>query len=77
MPLLGPENIQELLALAALRIQCEDCGHQMACDYCRSCDEFYWLHRPDCAMYEIKHFGHRLTIVPYVEAAPAQMAYGA
>jgi hypothetical protein len=36
-------------------------------DYCRTCDEFYWIHQPGCAMYEPKHEGHRLTIVPFVE----------
>lgn len=30
-------------------------------DYCRTCDEFYWL--DDAA----EHDGHRKTIVPFVE----------
>ena len=36
-------------------------------DYCRSCDEFYWLHNLGCPRYEAKHHGHRLTIVPFVQ----------
>jgi hypothetical protein len=47
--------------------RCRECGHSAAQDYCRTCDEFYWIHQPGCAMYTAKHFGHRLQIVPHVE----------
>ena len=67
MPLLDRDQVADLLALAKIHRQCEACGQHTAMDYCRSCDEFYWLHQPGCLMYEEKHFGHRLTIVPFVE----------
>jgi hypothetical protein len=67
MPLLDDAQVEELLELAALHRCCRECGRQTAQDYCRSCDEFYWLHEPGCAMHEDKHHGHRLTIVPFVE----------
>jgi hypothetical protein len=68
MPLLDIAHQRELLDLAAVCSTCRECGQQTAQDYCRTCDEFYWIHRPGCAMYEPAHFGHRLTIVPFVEA---------
>lgn len=55
MPLLDEEQVRELLNHARLK-----CG---AKDYCRTCDEFYWLDDADRA----KHDGHRKTIVPFVE----------
>jgi hypothetical protein len=67
MPLLNDAQVQELLALAAIHRACGECGHRTAHDYCRTCDEFYWIHSPGCRMYEAKHHGHRLTIVPFVE----------
>jgi hypothetical protein len=67
MPLLDDVQVQELLELAALHRNCRECGHHTAQDYCRSCDEFYWIHAPGCAMHEDRHHGHRLTIVPFVE----------
>jgi hypothetical protein len=36
-------------------------------EYCRSCDEFFWIHQPGCAMHEAKHDGHRLYLTPFVE----------
>lgn len=67
MPLLDEKQVQELLAMAAIHRACGWCFHRTAMDYCRSCDEFYWLHARGCRMYETKHFGHRLTVVPYIE----------
>ena len=67
MPFLEAQHVQELLALGRLHRHCEECGQFAAYDYCRSCDEFYWIHQPGCRMYEAKHHGHRLTIVPFVE----------
>jgi hypothetical protein len=67
MPLLDPSYVAEMLVLATLHRDCNECGQHAAQDYCRSCDEFYWVHAPGCCMYEEKHFGHRLTLVPYVE----------
>lgn len=70
MPLLDDYGVRELLQLArdaGLR-SCAFCGHHVAKDYCRSCDEFYGIHAPDCAMTRLTgHGGHRLTIVPFVE----------
>lgn len=66
MPLLTDEMNAELLQLAYLHRECGECGHHTAKDYCRSCDEFYWIHRPGCAMYE-NHDGHRRVLVPFVE----------
>jgi hypothetical protein len=66
MPILEPEHIDHLIALAGLHRTCGECGHKVAMDYCRTCDEFYWIHLPGCRMYEEEHFGHRLTIVPFV-----------
>jgi len=67
VPFLEAQHVQELLALARLHRACGRCGQVAAYDYCRSCDEFYWIHQPGCHMYEEKHGGHRLTIVPFVE----------
>jgi hypothetical protein len=64
---LAAGSAPELLAIAAIHGVCNECGRRTAQDYCRTCDEFYWLHAPGCLMYEDKHFGHRLTIVPFVE----------
>lgn len=76
MPFLDEGKVHNLLTLAAFHRHCGECGHFAAYDYCRSCDEFYWLHRPGCRMYETKHFGHRLTIVPFVEdRGPAGQPY--
>jgi hypothetical protein len=67
MPFLSDTQVEELLALAAIHRACGECGHHTAQDYCRTCDEFYWIHAPGCRMYEAKHHGHRLTIVPFTE----------
>jgi hypothetical protein len=67
MPFLADEQVQDLLHLAAIHRPCGECGQFTAQDYCRSCDEFYWVHAPSCRMYEPKHGGHRLTIFPFVE----------
>jgi hypothetical protein len=67
MPLLSPEQVHELLEMAELHGGCRECGHRTAMEYCRSCDEFFWIHAAGCAMYEPKHHGHRLTLTPYVE----------
>jgi len=67
MPLLDDTGVENLLALATTHRHCNECGQRTAMDYCRSCDEFYWLHARGCAMFEDKHYGHRLTIVPFVE----------
>jgi len=67
MPLLDFTEVQELITLARVHRPCGDCGHHTAYDYCRSCDEFYWIHRAGCVLFEDKHYGHRLTIVPFVE----------
>ena len=66
MPLLNHGQTRELLSAAHLHRDCEECGQRTALDYCRTCDEFYWVHRPGCAMYH-DHQGHRLTLVPFVE----------
>lgn len=64
MPYLMPADIQDLLDLARRGGFC--CNGVR--DYCRTCDEFYWLHAPDCAGWqESEHHGHRLTIIPFVE----------
>jgi len=67
MPFLDDAHVAELLKLATLHRACGECGQFAAYDYCRSCDEFYWVHQPGCRMHEPKHSGHRLTIVPFVE----------
>jgi hypothetical protein len=67
MPLLDDRHVEKLIVLARLHRPCGECGQPTGMDYCRSCDEFYWLHAPGCRMYEVKHHGHRLTIVPFVE----------
>jgi hypothetical protein len=66
MPLLADESVQWLLEAAELHEKCRECGHRTAMDYCRTCDEFYWIHQPPCAMFTDKHYGHRLTIIPFV-----------
>ena len=67
MPFLSDEQVEHQLTLAVIHRHCFECGHHTAQDYCRTCDEFYWIHQPGCAMYAEKHQGHRLTIVPFVE----------
>jgi hypothetical protein len=67
MPYLDDYSISRLLKLAKMRNACGTCGQVAALDYCRTCDEMYWLHAPGCRMHEDKHDGHRLTIVPFVE----------
>jgi hypothetical protein len=67
MRFLSDPEVEHLLALATVHGTCHECGRRTPHDYCRSCDEFYWLHAPGCQMYEDKHHGHRLTIVPFVE----------
>lgn len=67
MPFLEQKQVQEMLANATRFAPCPDCGHINAVDYCRTCDEFYGIHAPDCSRYKHKHSGHRLTIVPFVE----------
>jgi hypothetical protein len=68
MPLLSHDGVRDLLNLAYLHAVCRECGRRTAQDYCRTCDEFYWMnHAPGCMMHEAKHDGHRLTIVPFVE----------
>jgi hypothetical protein len=67
MPLLDAYQIAELLELAQAHRYCEDCGKFTAMDYCRTCDDFYWLHLPGCGKHRNEHYGHRLTVVPSVE----------
>jgi hypothetical protein len=69
MPLLSDQNVQHLLQMArGSGVFCRDCGQRMVTDYCRSCDEMYWLHGAGCVRGDQKeHYGHRLTIVPFVE----------
>jgi hypothetical protein len=67
MPFLDDRQARELLANAWRWRPVCCAGGTTAKDYCRSCDEFYWLHSPGCPHYESKHHGHRLTIVPFVE----------
>jgi hypothetical protein len=67
MPVLDNGYIQQLLSLLPACRLCGECGHKVVQDYCRTCDEFYRIHLPGCRMYEEKHFGHRLTLVPFVE----------
>ena len=66
MPFLDDTQVRDLLSLAVIHRPCEECGQHAAYDYCRSCDTFYWIHQPGCRMFEA-HYGHRLTIVPFVE----------
>lgn len=54
MPLLDHGQVQDLLGRAQL-------SGPHALDYCRTCDEFYFLDDGD------EHEGHRKTIVPFVE----------
>src|SRR5579862_2029356 len=74
MPLLDHQHIEELLLLAKMHRPCGECGQHAAQDYCRSCDEFYWIHAPGCTRYE-PNFGHRLTLVPFVELRDAGQQY--
>jgi hypothetical protein len=68
MPVLDTEGVQRLLGRPTYNCMCGEAK----LDYCRTCDEFYWVHRPDCAstrlgVVDTQHYGHRLTIVPFVE----------
>lgn len=71
MPFLDEFQVGELLSLAcgfsSYGWRMPECDCQVAKDYCRSCDEFYWVHVPGCRYESGRHYGHRLTIVPFVE----------
>jgi hypothetical protein len=71
MPFLDQTQVAELLTLARGFLDfgwhMPGCDCYVAKDYCRSCDEFYWVHIPGCMFEEGRHHGHRLTIVPFVE----------
>ena len=68
MPLLDMTEQRRMLQMAKeQRLVCAQCGERTALDYCRSCDEFYWLHDVRCPKRANIHGGHRLTIVPFVE----------
>ncbi|HXA24435.1 MAG TPA: hypothetical protein VNW90_19280 [Acetobacteraceae bacterium] len=71
MPFLEDRQVAELLSMACsfsgFGWHMPGCDCHVAKDYCRSCDEFYWLHLPGCSYETDKHHGHRLTIVPFVE----------
>jgi hypothetical protein len=67
MPFLSDEMVADLLERAQFNAPCVECRQATAYDYCRSCDEFYWIHAAGCQRREAKHDGHRLTIVPFVE----------
>jgi hypothetical protein len=66
MPLLNNLMVSNLLTLAHIHRQCNECRHDVAQDYCRTCDEWYWIHAPGCTMYA-NHDGHRLYLIPFVE----------
>jgi hypothetical protein len=75
MPLLGLEMNAELLRAAQTEYwhglsvyACLNCRHHIVKDYCRTCDEFYFIHGPDCRWREWKHDGHRTALTPFVEA---------
>jgi hypothetical protein len=67
MPLLDPLQVAELLSLARIHRRCGECGHHTAMDYCRTCDEHFWIHQPGCRMHTSKHDGHRSYLIPFVE----------
>ena len=67
MPFLDDREVERLIRVAVIHRNCGECGWFAVYDYCRSCDEFYWIHAPGCRMHEDKHYGHRLTIIPFVE----------
>jgi len=70
MPFLDEETVQRLLVEARGRRFdriCPSCGRTVVKDYCRSCDEFYMTHGPECETPK-DHSGHRLTVIPFVEA---------
>lgn len=67
MPLLDENEARYLLGYAAAGVAQSCCEQTLAKDYCRTCDEFYFLHAPGCPRREDKHHGHRLTIIPFVE----------
>lgn len=66
MPVLDERGVRNLLDTAQAHGVCRECGQRTAMDYCRSHDQFYWIHQKGCGMYE-DHGGCRLTIVPFVE----------
>jgi hypothetical protein len=67
MPVLDDAGIAELLALAHTRRRCVRCGHHPAMDYCRTCDEYFWIHAPGCFLYAPEHHGHPSYLIPFVE----------
>lgn len=66
------ELLERAVAVAALSttgLPSHTCGASVL-DYCRSCDEFYWVHPASgcqTGLHDKTHYGHRLTIVPFVE----------
>jgi hypothetical protein len=71
MSLLSAEYTADLLMRAEVRAEleepCRECGQHIVLDYCRTCDDFYWIHQPDCSLNGAHHEGHMLTLVPFVE----------
>lgn len=69
MPALDEEGVQRLLGRPTYNCICG----VAKLDYCRTCDQFYWVHRPGCnsrlglSVIDKPHDGHRLTLVPFVE----------
>jgi len=35
-------------------------------DYCRTCEEFYFIHAPSCRLYVREHEGHSCVLIPFV-----------
>jgi len=72
MPLLDEEGVANLVREAkapSFTFKCSYCARFVVKDYCRSCDVYYFIHAPNCTwLYGESHDGHRLTIVPFVEA---------
>lgn len=68
MPFLDKAGFHQLLEGAQNGVHwCPWCRAYIAADYCRTCDQFYAMHRPECPRLEDVHYGHRLTIIPFVE----------
>jgi len=70
MPLLSEEEQNNLIREAkapSFTFTCTYCLRSVVKDYCRTCDEFYYLHAANCSWVDKPHDGHRLTVVPFIE----------
>jgi len=65
---LSAEEIAELVRDASMEMPLPPCRCGFAPqDYCRTCDDFYFIHARDCRLHTSEHDGHCCVLIPFVE----------